>query len=221
MAELLTFQRFTKKERAEELIALLAKNDLVSVLEDNTSSLGDSFGTSYDAEFAVKLRAEDFEKANQVLIEDTVSDLDAIDKDYYLFSFSDVELRDVVAHRDEWNAFDFLLAQKLLKDRGHEIDQDELDQLKRERLAELSKPEPRQTGAIIAGYVMAFLGGLLGIVIGWYLSTYKRTLPNGDRVYHYGEDDRKHGKRILYLGIFFVVFWNLFWLLKWHETFLA
>jgi len=221
MAELLTFQRFAKKEQAEELIALLAKNDVAAGLEDNTSSLGESFGTSYDAAFAVKLPADDFEKANRILIEDSVSSLDAIDSDYYLFSFSDDELREIVAHRDEWNAFDFLLAQKLLKERGHEINQDELDKLRQNRIAELSKPEPKQTGAVIAGYIMAVLGGLIGIVIGWYLSTYKRTLPNGDRVYHYSEDDRRHGKRILYLGIFFVAFWILCWLLKWHETFLS
>ncbi len=221
MAEFLTYQKFVKKERAEELIALLAKHEIKAVFEDNTPSLGDSFGTSYEADFAVKLHAEDFEKANQILLEDSVGDLDAIDRDYYLFSFSDEELRDIVAHRDEWNPFDFLLAQKLLKERGHEINQDQLNELRQQRIAELSKPEPKQIGAIVAGYIMAVLGGVLGIVIGGYLTTYKRTLPNGDRVYHYSQDDRKHGKRILCLGIFFLVFWILCWLLKWHEAFLS
>lgn len=42
---------------------------------------------------------------------------------------------------------------------------------------------------------------MLGIFIGWFLTTYKKTLPNGERVYEYNENDRKQGRRILFIGI--------------------
>ena len=38
------------------------------------------------------------------------------------------------------------------------------------------------------------------VSFGWHLSTYKKTLPNGDRVYGYSQSDRKHGNRILIIG---------------------
>lgn len=86
--EFVTFQRFSDKNLAEKLTNLLAENKIEYRFEDNSSSLDSSFGGGgFTNEYVVKLRKEDFEKANQVLIEDSISDLDSIDKDYYLFSF--------------------------------------------------------------------------------------------------------------------------------------
>jgi hypothetical protein len=210
--EFVTFQKFSDKESAGQLAALLEKHQVECILEDNSSSLDATFGSqAFENNYAVKIRQADFEKVNHILIEDSIADLDAIDKDYYLFSFTDDELRDILAHRDEWNAFDFILAQKLLKRRGSEVSEEQLDDLKQQRIVELSQPEPTQTAWITAGYIMAFMGGLLGIFIGWFLSSHKKTLPNGDRVFNYSNSDRKHGRNIFYLGIFFVIFWNLLW----------
>jgi hypothetical protein len=218
--EFVTFQKFSDKQSAEQLAALFEKHQLENEVEDISSSLDGTFGSqTFENNFAVKIRQSDFEKANHILIEDSIADLDAIDKDYYLFSFTDDELRDILAHRDEWNAFDFLLAQKLLKERGHEVNQNELDTLKQQRITELSRPEPKQTAWIVAGYFMAVLGGWLGIIIGWFLSAHKKTLPNGDRVYNYSGSDRMHGRRMLYIGIFFAVLWKLLWFLRWQETY--
>ncbi|MBC8645090.1 hypothetical protein H9W95_16880 [Flavobacterium lindanitolerans] len=100
-----------------------------------------------------------------------------------------------------------MLAQKILKERGHEIAPEEIERHRKQRLEDLAKPEERQTTWIIIGYIMAFLGGFMGIFIGWYLKTHRKTLPNGDRVYNYIESDRKQGGRILTLSIISLVFW--------------
>lgn len=206
--EFITFQRFGDKQSAQELMKLLDQHHVESQFEDDSTELDAQLGGGGFANYyTVKLRHQDFEKANQILIEDAVEDLNSIDKDYYLFGFTDAELHDIVAHPDEWNPFDFLLAQKLLKERGQEIKPEEIKILQQQRIAELSKPEPSQTLGIIAGYFFALLGGLVGIIIGWFLSSHKKTLPNGDRVYNYSESDRRHGKRILYLGLFFFILW--------------
>lgn len=73
--------------------------------------------------------------------------------------------------------------------------------MKRSRIEILSKPSKNQTLWVTIGYYTAFLGGIAGIIIGLHLSTHKRTLPNGDRVYDYSESDRKHGTRIFYIGL--------------------
>jgi hypothetical protein len=61
-------------------------------------------------------------------------------------------------------------------------------------------------GWIIVGYITAFLGGVLGIFIGWHLLSFKKTLPDGQRVYEYDTNARKHGQKILIIGIVCLTF---------------
>lgn len=211
--QFVTFQKFNDKALAQELGALLDKNKIEYLFEDASPTLGSSFGESeLSKEYIIKLKKEDFPKADELLIHAALDDMDSIDKNHYLFDFTDAELRDVVIKKDEWSPFDFLLAQKLLKERGKEIAENELDSLREKRLEDLAKPESRQTASVAAGYIFAFFGGLVGIFIGWYLSTHKKTLPNGDRVYNYMEADRKHGTRIMMLGLFFFVLWTVIYM---------
>jgi hypothetical protein len=71
----------------------------------------------------------------------------------------------------------------------------------------LAKPEPSQRKLIAAGYLFAILGSLFGIFIAWHLLTYKKTLPNGERVYVYSETDRKNARIMLIIALILVVFW--------------
>lgn len=101
-----------------------------------------------------------------------------------------------------------------MNERGNEITNKQINELKKQRIIELSKPEEEKNIYIIIGYISALLGGLLGVFIGWHLLTYKKTLPNGNRIYAYSENDRKHGNRILILGAVFIVVWILYRILK-------
>lgn len=207
--EFVTFQKFSDKGLAEKFTALFDENKIEYRFEDNSSSLDASFGGGgFTNEYVVKLRKGDFEKANQVLIEDSISDLDSIDKEYYLFSFTDDELRDIIAHEDEWNKFDFLLAQKLLRERGIEIGAKELETLRENRLKELAEPEKTDKLALALGYLFALMGGFFGILIGWHIKSNEKTLPNGDRVYTYSKTAREHGRAIMGIGIGMFVIWT-------------
>lgn len=64
----------------------------------------------------------------------------------------------------------------------------------------MAKPEESPKVLIVAGYMLAVVGGLIAIVIGAYLRTHKKLLPNGERVFGYAASDRAHGERILILG---------------------
>jgi hypothetical protein len=218
--EFFTFRTFDNKDLALKLCETLNKNKIEHSLEDTSPSLDSNFGNnSFSKEFRVKLKNQDFEKATKLLQDESEVELNNIDKNYYLLSFNDEELIEVITKRDEWNQFDFLLAQKLLKERGKEITPEKIEEIKQKRIEELSKPEASQRPYIIAGYIFAFLGGLLGIFIGWFLSTHKKTLPNGIRVYSYSENDRKQGKRILLIGKVFLILWFLIRILKWQNSF--
>lgn len=206
--DFITFEKFNELNSAKELGELIAKQNIEFLLEDNSLSFDPTFANNgFGKEYCIKIKKGDFEKANKILADKSEKEINDIDKDYYLFSFSDDELIDVVSKSDEWNKFDVSLAKKLLKERGKEITAEEIENIKQQRIIELSEPEESQKGYVILGYLSAFLGGLLGIFIGWHLLTYKKILPNGNRIYAYSENDRKQGNRILIIGIIFLVFW--------------
>lgn len=204
-----TFRKFTDKGLATLLVDLLKKNNIDFIVDgaltfDPITAFSDS---EAGREFSIKLKKENFEKANELLMQSAKEQLEFVDKDYYLFGFTDDELMEIISKPDEWGMFDYLLAQQILKDRGREMNPDIAGDLRKHRMEELARPDKSGRGWIFAGYIFALIGGLLGVFIGWHLMTHKKTLPDGERVYGYSVTDRKHGQRILVLGLFFILAW--------------
>lgn len=203
----LTFQKFNDIELANEIAERLKQNDIDCFVED---SQGKFFEPSFannavEPNIVIKLKPDDFLKANNALEDYYQKQLNTVDEDYYLFEFSDTELMDIISKSDEWGNFDYQLAQKILKDRGREIKPDTIQNLKTKRIDELSSPEKASRLLIIAGYFFIFFGAIIGIIIGWSLYKSKKTLPNGQRVFVYTHDDRMHGSKIFLLAIIVLV----------------
>lgn len=196
------FRKFPTLEQATDLKDLLSENGIESILADNVPPVDVTFsGNTLRNEIEIRLKQSDFKKAEDILEKNAEELIASIDKDYYLFEFTDEELYEVLLKSDEWNAFDYTLAQKILKQRGKSVDKELLNSLKKERLKDLAKPEENQKPWIIAGYIFSLVGGFLGLIIGYFLWTSKKTLPNGQKVYSYSANDRKHGKYIFYIGL--------------------
>lgn len=213
--EFLIFQKFNSESQAAEFGSLLSENKVEFLIENISINFDPILSNNeFGKEYCVRIKKNDFEKANDILREKAKTEINEIQDDYYLLSFSNEELIDVIEKSDEWNKFDVELAHKLLKERGIEITTEQINELKKQRILELSKPEDGQNVYIIIGYVFALLGGLLGIFIGWHLLTFKKTLPNGNRIYAYSENDRKQGNRIVILSGVFIVIWILYRILK-------
>ncbi|HEY5327312.1 MAG TPA: hypothetical protein VIJ27_09960 [Mucilaginibacter sp.] len=201
--EFITYQKFSDSALADELGGQLEFHHIEYFIEKEARPFDPtySFNESSVTQYAVKIKSEDFEKVNRLLKDDASEDVTEIGKDYYLYSFTDDELMEVITKADEWSPFDVVLARKLLAEKGKVFTDDAITAINEKRIEELKVPDPPQTYWIVVGYVCAFAGGLLGIFIGWYLMTYKKTLPNGERVYEYLESDRKQGRIIFYIGI--------------------
>ncbi len=199
------FRQFSNLEQANTLKNILTKNGIDCELADNIPSVDITFsGSTIQNQFEVRIHESNFKAAEQILEQDAENIIDEIDREYYLFSFTDEELYEILLKSDEWSAFDYTLAQKILNERGKPIDKALLNSLKNERLKDLAKPEENQKPWIIAGYIFALLGGFLGLIIGYFLWTSKKTLPNGKKVYSYASNDRIHGKYIFYIGLIVV-----------------
>lgn len=200
--EFSVFKKYPTFEHASNLKELLDKEGIESVLGDNIPPVDVTFsGSTLQHEFEVRIKQSDFAKAKELLEEQAENLIDQVDKDYYLFDFTDEELYEILLKSDEWNEFDYTLAQKILVQRGKSVDKALLNSLKNERIKQLAKPEENQRAWIVAGYIFAFLGGFLGIIIGYFLWTAKKTLPNGKKVYSYSEKDRKQGKYIFIVAM--------------------
>jgi hypothetical protein len=205
--DLITFKSFNDPALAAELTALLEQHGIQHEVEESELSFNPSFVISNELSknYAVKIKSVDFELVNRLLTESETKNIDQVEPDHYLFSFSNEELMDILAKADEWSPFDYQLARKILTQRGVKVDDAQLADLHQSRIEDLKQPDPPQTTWIIIGYIFALAGGILGIFIGWHLAFHKKTLPDGERVFGYNENDRKQGKRIFYLSIVFFV----------------
>lgn len=201
MNNLITYRTFLNKEDALELIEALSKNNIPNLLEDNKASFDPTFvNIDENDRFFLKIPKEHFETADQIQLELANKIINSISHDHYLFEFTDDELIEVINKKDEWSKIDYLLAQKLLKERGKTVSQESIDASQKQRIIELSNPEPASIYVLIMGYIFAFIGILLGILIGWHLRSYKKLLPNGERVYAYSDKSRKHGTIIIIIA---------------------
>lgn len=196
-----TYKKFSTLEEANYVIGLLEKNNIEYLFSENKSSLDASFSSPLLNEFEIKIDSKDFQVVEELLINDSEEIINQLPNDYYLFSFTDEELREVVSKKDEWSELDYNLSLHLLKKRGVDLSETEISTLEEKRLNELRKPEKSNELWILAGYIFSILGGMLGFIIGYVLYSQKKTLPNGERVYEYVESDRVHGKRMIKIGI--------------------
>lgn len=214
-ANFLTFKRFNDQEVANDLQEKLTGLHIPFEVEDTDKFFDPSFArNALQREIHVKLQPGDFALAQQALEQYYREQVQAVDKDYYLFEFSDDELREILTRPDEWGDFDYQLAQQILKDRGKEIAAAVVETLKKQRNDYLAKPGMSGGGWVPVGYVASVLGGFIGIFIGWHLYRSKKTLPDGRSVYVFSETDRTHGKIIFWVGcvVFPVAFFLRLWL---------
>jgi len=201
------FRTFESGYEAEQFLETLEKNGVIYELEEYSKNTNPLMFNSLEKEILIKLRQEDFEKANEFVSED--EDINGLDKNYYLYSFTDEELIDILVKPNEWGQLDRKLAPKLLEKRGYDLNNLDIESKKKDYIKELAKPQKESPILIIAGYIFALLGGLLGLAIGWGLDNTKTTLPNGEKVFTYTEKCRKHGTKIFILAVIMIVVYIL------------
>jgi hypothetical protein len=196
-----TYRSFFEKEHAEAFAQVLKESDIPFQVSEDKDNLDSLYGDKkFNNKILIRIRPQDFAKADEVIMKATDIDLATVDKDHYLFSFSDDELFEIMSKPDEWSTIDFQLAQKILKQRGKEINKVGVDILRKQRIQQLEQPEPSQSSWVMQGYIASLAGGVIGVFIGWHILTAKKVLPDGRSVYRYRSEDRKHGPILMIFG---------------------
>ncbi len=150
--------------------------------------------------YHVMLPRDQFELAEHYLRSRAKENLVVIEPDHPLCGFDDRELMDVLVRPDEWSADDSEVAKRLLSERGKPVSEEAVELLREARLDDIRQTAPSQTAFLVLGLISALAGGFLGMAIGWYINTAKKTLPNGEQVYTYRKEDRKRAVMIFGLG---------------------
>lgn len=207
--EFITYQKFVKEEEALPIIEVLETNQINYQIEN--LNIGPDItmtgGSGLDHTLALKIKTSDFDVLNGLLETNMGDNFEGLLEDHFLLEFNNDELLNVIRKFDEWNSADVLLAQKLLHIRGMvTITDDYVQALKDKRMQELRQPEEGKKAWTIIGFISALLGGFVGIFIGYHFFLFKKTLPNGERVFVYDTPTRQNGMYIFYIGILASVF---------------
>ncbi|WP_143885037.1 hypothetical protein [Chryseobacterium binzhouense] len=221
------FRKSSDKYIIEEIASVLDHHSIVYRTVDNEKDFDPSFSTNQlRVVYQILIADDDFMIANKALSDYYANEID-IPEDYYLFEYSDDELKDIIFKKDEWNEFDYEAAKRILKQRGENISDEEIDVIDEKRLNSLRNDyeNPKEVkNYITLGYIFAIIGCILSLVWGMLIFVsfaiaiaiikLKKQLPNGERIYYFNEKDRKHGQRILWLSIIFTIFWMTIFVIK-------
>ena len=195
MLPFLTYTRFYTIEDAGPLIELLKREQIPYQVEHEVNQLEPVYiGQSFDPMVVIKIPQDQFSKLSFLLGDSTLQTSDSISEDYYLFSFSDEELIEVIKQPEEWNALDRSLAQKILNERKVP-----LPIISPVSIQSKYEAERLETKWIILGYLLAWFT-LPGIFFGLAIVYGKRTLRNGERVHLYDLRTIKHGHNMVIVG---------------------
>lgn len=201
MQHFIPFKKYSNATLARETQQLLEANGIACRLADNGASLDGSFGRGF-TDYEIQLYRGDFEKAEKLLEERAAEWIEELPKDYYLFSFTDEELYEVIQKKDKWNEIDYVLAHKLLAERGNPVTEVLEQQLRKQRLDELAEPE--NAGAV----------GRRSVIMSYMIYTQKKTLPDGRTVYAYTKKDREKAYFSFIVGIIVIIASAIFVLYK-------
>jgi hypothetical protein len=218
MNELLVYQTFTDKDQADRTATLLEQNGITVVVDENPPLLDSNFiGQQFNNPYVVKISGESFLEANKILTEQTVVNINEVDKDYILFTLSNEELKEVITHKEEWGIYNYKLALQILADRnGSTVESEGERTLQLELHPDATPKDTNMLWIVIcyAGLALSFYGflshsglflylfpQLFLLLFGITLYFSKTTLSNGTRIMTYSKNVRLHGLVILLLTI--------------------
>lgn len=205
----LNFQKFYDKETASDIASHLESNQIPIELEDGERFFDITFSNNKMLKpIWLKVKATDMIKAEETLHAYYQTKLDLVSPDYYLFNFSNHQLMEIIRAPDEWGWLDYPLAIRILSNRGVSISKEEISKINAERIAVISIPVNSPASSIWLAYLVSIFWPA-GLMAGGIMAFMKKTIYNGDRLYAYSENDRKHGIRILLLSTLFFLVWAI------------
>jgi hypothetical protein len=204
---LVNYKCFRSLDEASVTTDQLDENNIEYKIVEVKPKVDITFTGNLKIEYWLQVNQNDIERIETITETSAKKNLDEVNSESYLNEFSNDELLDIINKYDEWSKNDYLYSLKLLAQRGIQLSEEEILQAKNRRLEILSRPEKAHPGWIIFSYISSFLGGFLGIVLGWLFYSSKKTLPTGKKVPAYDSKTQLNGRIIFILGIVSLIIW--------------
>ncbi|TCJ18621.1 hypothetical protein EPD60_03730 [Flaviaesturariibacter flavus] len=191
-----TYRSFDAPEFAEDLAEQLRRSG-IEARTYRQRPVADAviIGAGTDNLFLVQIPLADFDRANRLLEREALAPA-SLPEDYYLYSFTNEELTEVLERPEEWNALDLRLARQLLAERGAPANEEAIESTRRQRISAMRHPESISRGWTIASWILVVFLPVVALLYGIVLATLRKTLPDGSRVPSYNAAARAHGKAI-------------------------
>jgi hypothetical protein len=203
MSAFATYASFHSEGEASELTELLQSAGIAYEIEHNRNVLDKIYtGDEVDPMVAVRIRKDQFKQVNDIRRELAKNEIGQLSPDYYLFSFSNEELIDVVRNKNEWNSFDQGIAEQLLIDGNINFDRTIIEN----KPSKTYTPSKLSSTYLVLEYLLSILLPYAGIIIGIATIAAYRTLADGSTVKMYDEHTRNHGRIILVIGVLRTVY---------------
>jgi hypothetical protein len=207
--ELVTFREFHDRELLLEFTHILKDHDIPFKIEDTRPRFDVTFSNDQSRLiYMIRVKREDLGRARQIGEAVDLETMKELPSDYYLFTFPDDELKNILATPNDWSAFDVLLAEKLLRERGVELKPEVVRELKTVHTDLLdTTPETEYTFLVVFGYIISALGFFiplllfLGFIIPILLLVLRKKTPEGKRIPYFSEVKRQHAKVMFIITI--------------------
>lgn len=213
------YRDFFNAEQAGAFVEMLKENNIVYKLEKSRVLLDTAITGHGLMPFAVlKLRASDFSKVNELLVEHARNDHHFI-SNHYFQEYKATELLDVVQKPDQWTPEDVAVARHLLDKQGVVIPQSQVENFKQQRIETLRAGKKASPTWLITYLLFVLFGALIlspffiigGIGMGWYYWQDKTIDSDGNKYFTFDDTSRNTGRLIFYLGWVFLFAGIFFW----------
>jgi len=198
MSPFIEIKRFVAIDLLKQVTEILEEHQVEYKIEDTRAVFDITFTNSQmNIEYILKVREDDFQAVHELLNENFASDLEV--DEYFMDSFTDEEVLEVISNPDEWNEFDMAYARKLASKRGIQIDEPAIEHSKEQRAEELKEGKDAKPVVIFCGYLFTLLGGWIGLIVAISLRCSKREVSPDNKVYNYSKRSRWHGGIMLFI----------------------
>lgn len=214
--EYLTFLTFNNEQQALNTILFLEENQIDVELENERKYFDISYSfNKFNADIKLKIKGQEFEKANGIIDDYFQKQIHLIDNDYFIYKFTNEELIEVVKNKDNWGHLNYLLAKDLLSKNNIIIPDNLLEEHHQKNIQTKSIPKNASTFLLLLGYTSSILIYALpilplfalAIIIGGFFAFLTKTLSNGQSVFYFSNTTKQHGYFILILVSVSFVWW--------------
>jgi hypothetical protein len=202
-SEFIAYKKFTDIGSSDEIIKLFTENNIECHIQGGAfTNLNIVSHSPINFGITLNIKPSDFEMANSLLEQYYINEIEKVDITYYLFDYTDAELKEIVEKPYEWGEFDNHLARKILNERGVEVNEDIIQINAQANLTELTKIVTVSKFRIITGYLFSVIFPPYSMIFGLLIMNNRNVLPDGKKIYLHSEADRKQGKIIVLLSFF-------------------